>query len=63
MAFRRLKSFKDYLIRAKLRPLDREIEGTRGTYKFNVLVADVMFVIILLWEIGSLAMLLVLAIL
>ena len=39
MTFRRPKSLRDYLVRAKLRPLDREIEGTRGT----VLVADSFF--------------------
>lgn len=33
MAFRRPKSLRDYLLRAKLRPLDREIEVTRGTRK------------------------------
>ena len=33
MAFRRPKSLRDYLVRAKLRPLDRETEGTRGTHK------------------------------
>ena len=33
MAFRRPKSLRDYLVRAKLRPLDREIEGTQGTHK------------------------------
>ena len=33
MVFRRPKSLRDYLVRSKLRPLDREIEGTRGTHK------------------------------
>ena len=33
MAFRRPKSLKEYLLHAKLRPLDQEIEGTRGTHK------------------------------
>lgn len=33
MAFRRPKSLRDYLLRAKLRSLDREIEVTRGTHK------------------------------
>ena len=33
MAFRRPKSLKEYLVRAKLRPLDQDKEGTRGTHK------------------------------
>ena len=33
MAFCRPKSLKEYLVLAKLRPLDQEIEGTRGTHK------------------------------
>ena len=33
MVFFRPKSLGDYLVRVKLRPLDREIEGTRGTHK------------------------------
>ena len=33
MAFRRPKSLKEYLVRAKLRLLDQEIEGTRRTHK------------------------------
>ena len=33
MAFRRPKSLKDYLVHAKLRPLDQNTEGTRGTHK------------------------------
>ena len=32
-AIRRFKSLEDYLVRAKLKPLDREIEATRGTHK------------------------------
>ena len=33
MAFRRPKSLKDYLVHAKLRPLDQDFLGTRGTHK------------------------------
>ena len=33
MAFRQPKSLKDYLFRAKLRPLDRSTEDNRGTQK------------------------------
>ena len=33
MKFRRPKSLKDYLVRAKLRPLDHYVLGTRGTSK------------------------------
>ena len=33
MAFRHPKSLKEYLVRAKCRPLDQEIQGTRGTHK------------------------------
>ena len=33
MAFRRPKSLQDYLVRAKLRPLDQNTSGNRGTLK------------------------------
>ena len=33
MTFRRPKSFQDYLVRAKLRPLDHIPSGNRGTHK------------------------------
>ena len=44
MAFRRPKSLRDYLVRAKLRPLDRKTEDTEEP--ISVQVTDVMFVII-----------------
>ena len=46
MAFRRPKSLRDYLVRAKLRPLDQKTEDTEEP--ISVQVTDVMFVIILL---------------
>ena len=33
MAFRHPKSSNDNVVRAKLRPLNQEIVGTRGTHK------------------------------
>ena len=33
MAFRRPKSLKEYLVHAKLRPLDQDNEGIRGIHK------------------------------
>ena len=33
MAFRRPENLKDYLVRAKLRPLDQNTNSTRGTHK------------------------------
>ena len=33
MAFRHSKSLQDYLVRAKLRPLDQNASGNQGTHK------------------------------
>ena len=41
MAFRRPKSLKDYLVHAKLRPLDQDFLGTRGTHKCGSSRCDV----------------------
>ena len=32
-AIGRFESLEDYLVRAKLQPMDRKIEATRGTHK------------------------------
>ena len=41
MAFRRPKSLKDYLVHAKLRPLDQDFLVTRGTHKCGSSRCDV----------------------
>ena len=41
MAFRRPKSVKDYKVHAKLRPLDQDFLGTRGTHKCGSRRCDV----------------------
>ena len=41
MAFRHPKSLQDYLVRAKLRPLDQNTSGNRGTCKCTSNICDV----------------------
>ena len=47
MAFRHPKSLQDYLVRAKLRPLDQNPSGNRGTHKCTSNI-DAMYAIVLL---------------